>query len=279
MNRITLLGLFAAIALATAACSKNDQEQVASTPATESAQADKTDAAGTPDAQADQPAAEPVAEAVEAGEGELGAEPQASSEIRLAQAAPTPLATRFVEGKHYKLINPAQPTSSPPDQVEVAEFFMYTCPHCYNFEPYVQAYLARKPAYVNFVRVPVIFNPTAELHARAYYAEEVMDILDKTHNAMFKEIHVKHDMLGSEDAIVDFFISQGIDGPEFRKTFRSFPVETKLRQGATMARRFQITGVPTVVVNGKYVTGGSMAGSYETLMEVIDELVMIEHTR
>ena len=274
MKRISLLALILLVALATG-CSKSDPEQVASQPAAE-AQSASTEPAIAP---AEVAVAEPVAEAVEAGEGELGSEPQASTEIRLAQATPTPMTTRFVAGKHYTLINPAQPTVSAPDQVEVTEFFYYTCPHCYNFEPFVQTYLARKPAYVNFVRVPAVFNPGLELYARAYYAAEAMGILEKTHGAMFKEIHVKRNMMTTEDAIVDFYISLGVDGVEFRKTFNSFAVDTKLRQGATMARRFKITGVPTVVVNGKYMTGGSLAGSYETLLEIIDELVMIEHTR
>ncbi|MCJ7558672.1 MAG: DsbA family protein [Gammaproteobacteria bacterium] len=275
MKRISPLALILLMTLI-AGCSKNDKEQVASQPAADAQQA-STELATAP-AEAAQVVAEPVAEAVEAGEGELGSEPQASTEIRLAQASPTPLVTRFVAGKHYTLINPAQPTSSAPDQVEVAEFFYYTCPHCYNFEPFVQTYLARKPAYVNFVRVPAVFNQGLELYARAYYTAEAMGILDKTHGAMFKEIHVKRNMMTTENAIVDFYISQGVDGVIFRKTFNSFAVDTKLRQGATMAQRFKISGVPTVIVNGKYVTGGSLAGSYETLLEIIDELVMIEHT-
>lgn len=276
MKRISPLALILLLVLA-AGCSKSDPEQVASQPAAET-QAVSEESATAP-AEAAQAVAEPVADAVEAGEGELGAEPQASSEIRLAQATPTPLATRFVAGKHYTLINPAQPTSSAPDQVEVAEFFMYTCPHCYTFEPHVQRYLANKPAYVNFVRVPVVFNQGAELHARAFYTAETMGVLDKTHGPMFKEIHVNRNMLGNEGAIIDLFVSLGVDEPTFRKTFSSFAVDTKMRQGATMARRFQISSVPNIVVNGKYMTGGSMAGSYETLLEIIDELVMIEHTR
>lgn len=276
MKHISPLALILLLALAMG-CSKSDQEQVASQPASEAQEA-STETTTAP-AEAAQAVAEPVAEAVEAGEGELGSEPQASKEISLAAATPTPLATRFVAGKHYTLINPAQPTSSAPDQVEVAEFFMYTCPHCYNFEPYIQQYLANKPAYVNFVQVPVVFNQGAELHARAFYTAETMGVLDKTHGPMFKEIHVSRNMLGSENAIVDLFISLGVDGPAFRKTFNSFAVDTKMRQGATMARRFQISSVPNVVINGKYMTSGSMAGSYETLLEIIDELVMIEHTR
>jgi len=276
MKRNSLFALMLFVALATG-CSRSDKEQAASQPAAE-AQPAPTEQATAPTEVA-QAVAEPVTEAVEAGEGELGSEPQASTEIRLAQETPSPLVTRFVAGKHYTLINPAQPTSSAPDQVEVAEFFMYSCPHCYNFEPHIQQYLASKPAYVNFLRVPVVFNQAAELHARAFYTAEAMGILDKTHGPMFKEIHVNRNMLGSENAIVDLFISLGVDGPKFRETFNSFAVDTKMRQGATMARRFQITSVPNIVINGKYMTSGSMAGSYETLLEIIDELVMIEHSR
>lgn len=274
MKRFALLFWIALLPLA-AGCSKSEPEQVADRPA---AQVEAPAPAEAAKAEAETSPSE-LAAAVESGEGEVAAEAPASSEIRLAQASPSPLATRFQAGKHYTLINPAQPTSSGPDQVEVAEFFMYTCPHCYSFEPYVQSYLESKPADVNFIRVPVIFNQVAELHARAFFTAEAMGVLEKTHGPMFKEIHINRNMLASEDALVSFFVSQGIDEAEFRKVFNSFIVDTKMRQAATMARRFQISSVPNVVVNGRYTSGGSMTGSYEVLLEVIDELTMIERTR
>lgn len=261
--------------------------------------ADNTDPSSAQDSAATQQAGEPAvlqeqpvnaagqlagtgeeAAAVEAGEGESAAEPQASGEIKLAQATPVPapLRTQFTAGRHYQLVNPAQPTGSPPDQIEVAEFFMYTCHHCYSFEPYAQNYVANKPADVNFVRIPVMFNEVAQLHARAYYTAEILGVLDKTHLPMFQEIHVKHNMLASEDQLAAFFQRFGVDQAVFRKTFNSFAVETKLKQGATAARRFQINSVPNVVVNGKYITGGSMAGSLENLVAIIEELTMIERT-
>jgi thiol:disulfide interchange protein DsbA len=124
-----------------------------------------------------------------------------------------------------------------------------------------------------------VFNQVAQLHARAFYTAEVMGILETTHYPMFKAIHVDRNMLASEEAIISLLTPLGVDEAEFRKNFNSFAVDTKMRQGATMARRFQISSVPNVIVNGKYLTGGAMAGSYETLLEIIDELVMIERTR
>lgn len=276
MQRMILTAVSVALLLL-AGCSKNDTDQTAAQPAATEQQAPEQETSAP--VEAEKAVAEAVEEAVESGEGEAVAEPQASKEIRLAQPAPAPLATRFVAGKHYTLLNPAQPTSSAPGQIEVAEFFMYTCPHCYNFEPFVQTYLSKKPADVNFIRVPTVFNQTAQLHARAFYTAEVMGILETTHYPMFKAIHVDRNMLASEEAIIDLLTPLGVNEAEFRKNFNSFAVDTKMRQGATMARRFQISSVPNVIVNGKYLTGGAMAGSYETLLEIIDELVMIERTR
>jgi len=275
MKRIVLLAWIALVPLV--ACSADNTEPAADQAPAQQPVAQREAAApdaGTAAVPAEQPAA------VEAGEGEAAGEAQASGEIRLAQATPTPapLRTRFTAGRHYQLINPAQPTMSPPDKIEVAEFFMYTCPHCYSFEPHVQNYLSTLPADVSFVRVPVLFNEVAKLHARAYYTAEILGVLDKTHVPMFEEIHGKRNMLASEQELAAFFQRFGVSREDFGKTFNSFAVETKLKQSATNARRFQINSVPNVVVNGKYVTGGSMAGSFENLLAIIDELVMIERS-
>jgi thiol:disulfide interchange protein DsbA len=280
MKRIALIAWIAIAPLV--ACSADNTEPLSTQDAAPSQQQSQPtgpqEELTTPAARTASTEKEPAA--VEAGEGEGAAEPQASGEIKLAQATPVPapLRTQFTAGRHYQLVNPAQPTSSPPDQIEVAEFFMYTCPHCYSFEPYVQNYLASKPADVNFVRIPVMFNEVAQLHARAYYTAEILGVLDKTHMPMFQEIHVKRNMLASEEQLAAFFERFGVDQATFRKTFNSFAVETKLKQGATAARRFQINSVPNVVVNGKYITGGSMAGSLENLVAIIEELTMIERT-
>jgi len=272
-----ILSAVSVVLLLAAGCSQSDTDQPTAQPAATEQQAPAKEVIAP--VETEKAVAEAVEDAVESGEGETAPEPQASNEIRLAQATPAPLATKFVAGKHYTLLNPAQPTSSAPDQIEVAEFFMYTCKYCYNFEPFVQTYLAKKPSDVNFIRVPVVFNQAAQLHARTFYTAEVMGILETTHYPMFKAIHVDRNMLASEEAVISLLTPLGVDEAEFRKNFNSFAVDTKMRQGATMARRFEISSVPNVIVNGKYLTGGAMAGSYETLLEIIDELVMIERTR
>ena len=236
----------------------------------------------TPQAQAPQAETAPTTEAqtedvVEAGE-EVTTEPGSQSEIVLAQAGGAPeVSSRFVAGKDFELVKPAQPTSAGPGEVEVLEFFMYTCPHCFNFEPHIGNYAADKPAYVKFTRVPVLFNQVATLHARAYYTAEILGVLDTTHLPMFEEIHINRNMLSTEGEIEDFFASLGVDREDFRKTFKSFAVESKMKKGATTAQRLKITSVPFVAINGKYKTSGSMTQSYEKVIEVIEDLTAMEH--
>src|SRR5258708_21423171 len=78
-------------------------------------------------------------------------------------------AAPYEAGKQYKLYDPAIPTAVKPGQVEVIEFFSIGCPHCAEFEPYMQSWLKRKPANVKFTRIPATFNPFFTLMARTYY--------------------------------------------------------------------------------------------------------------
>jgi thiol:disulfide interchange protein DsbA len=216
-------------------------------------------------------------EVVEAGE-EVTTETGSQSEIVLAQAATAAaVKSKFVAGQDYEIVKPAQPTSVGPGEVEVLEFFMYTCPHCFNFEPHINNYVADKPGYVKVQRVPVMFNDVAVLHARAYYTAEILGVLDKTHLPMFEEIHINRNMLSTESELEDFFASLGVDREKFRGTFKSFAVEGKLKKGATTAQRLKITSVPFVAINGKYKTAGSMTKSYEKVIEVIEDLTAVEH--
>lgn len=195
-----------------------------------------------------------------------------------AAAAPSAVdSSRFKEGTSYERLSPAQPTSTGPDQVEVAEFFMYSCPHCYNFDPYVQDWLKTLPAYVNFIRVPTVWNPMVKLHAQAYYTAEALGKLDEMHTAFFREIHVNGNYMQTEDAVADFFGKFGVSQDEFKRTFDSFAVHAKLQRADELARRYGVSATPTMVVNGKYVTNASMTGGYDSLLELVGELAASEH--
>lgn len=198
--------------------------------------------------------------------------------IELAQAdtSGSLASSRFQSGTHYQRLSPAQPTSSGPDQVEVAEFFMYSCIHCYNFEPFVQEWLEAKPDYVNFVRVPTVWNPLVRLHAQAFYAAEALGKTEEMHAPFFREMHVEGNYLDSEDAMADFFAEFGVDEEEFRSTLNSFAVHAKVQRADELARRYRVSSTPSIVINGKYLTNATMAGGYPALLELINELAASE---
>ena len=106
----------------------------------------------------------------------------------MAATSSSSFAAPYNEGEHYEAITPAQPTSSK-DQVEVVEMFWYGCPHCFRLEPFVDRWLKKKPANVKFVRMPGVFRPSWEIHARAYYTAEILGVVDKVHRPMFDAIH------------------------------------------------------------------------------------------
>lgn len=184
---------------------------------------------------------------------------------------------KFEAGKDYQVLSPAQPTSSDPEHVELTEVFMYSCPHCYSFEPFIKNWLAsEKPVGVNFVRVPALFNRPAQLHAAAYYAGEAMGVGEQVHLPLFQAIHEKRNPLSSEAAIKKIFTDNGVDGNDFDSAFKSFDVDTKVRQAANLNKRYQIQSVPTLVVNGRYVTSNMMAKSNARLNDIVNYLIAKE---
>lgn len=217
----------------------------------------------------------PVATEVSAAPESTATEATAEQPIVLAQTD-TGATRRFELGEHYERLTPAQPTSSGPDQIEVAEVFWYACPHCYTFDPYLESWKEDLPGDVSFVRIPVLWAGIHQMHARIYYTAETLNKLDEMHADIFREIHVNRNGLDNAAAIGSFFGNYGVDAATFDSTFESFAVYTKLQRADELARRYRISSVPTVIVNGKYTTSATMAGSYPVLLEVIDELIAME---
>jgi len=276
VNRIVLLAL---AVLVTAGCGQS-QETAASA---ESAAA-RAPAGQAPESSAAEPAA---AETTAAQTAAAPAEPAESGAASTVAAAPgtTQLALAdlssveaagFVEGVHYQRMSPTQPTSSSPDQVEVAEFFMHSCIHCYNLEPYVQAWLEDKPAHINFVRVPTTWDAYRQLHARAYYAAEALGIAEEIHMPFFREIHDSGNYLDSPEKLATFFGRFGVSSNEFESLLNSFAVVTRVNRADELGTRYRIQATPTIVVNGKYRTGVDQAGSPDKLFELIEVLAAAE---
>ncbi|WP_428355517.1 thiol:disulfide interchange protein DsbA/DsbL [Methyloprofundus sp.] len=181
----------------------------------------------------------------------------------------------FAAEKGYKDLAAVQPTQDP-SKVEVIEFFWYGCPHCYQFEPYVEKWKSSLPENVTFIRQPAVFSAVWAKHAKAYYTAEVLGVVDKIHADFFQAIQVNKKQLTSEDDLAKFFVAHGVDEAAFHDAYNSFIVDTKMRQAKTMGPRYGITGVPAVVVNGKYLVSGKSAGSHEGMIKVINELIVQE---
>jgi thiol:disulfide interchange protein DsbA len=197
-----------------------------------------------------------------------------------AQQAPPKVATPpFEAGKHYAVLSPAQPTSTSPGKVEVTEIFMFGCPGCFGFEPYIQAWLEKKPDYINFVRLPAQWDshPESPMHARAYYTAEALGKLGTFEEDFFDEVHKNGNLLDTEEKLVAFFAARGVDAAAFKSTFNSFAVNAKLKRAGELVQRYRVQSTPTVVVNGKYQTVGRMAGSVEAWFAIIDDLAAREH--
>jgi protein dithiol oxidoreductase (disulfide-forming) len=275
-----------ALALPLAACDANTPSQTPPAPVTDTAPQPATKAPetaqqkpATQTAQQPAPAEETPADdsieelaAVEEPSGENAA---AQAPVKLAQA---PNNEPFQEGKDYVRFPAAQPTSSPPDQVEIAEAFMYSCPHCYAFEPELSKWLSHRPANTTFIRLPVNFNPTAALHMRAYYAAQTLGVLDSIHQAFFDEIHLHKNPLADVDSLTKFFVAHGVDEKALKDAMSSFAIDSQTRKTEALLRRYQIASVPTLIINGKYRTDVGMAGSYTRCFEIVEFLIHKEQT-
>ena len=193
-----------------------------------------------------------------------------------AQQAPTP---PFEAGKHYVVLTPAQPTSTGAGKVEVTEIFMFGCPGCFAFEPYIQAWVQSKPDYINFVRVPAQWSshPESPMHARAYYTAEALGKLGEIEEDFFNEVHKNGNLLDTEAKLAAFFAAHGVDEAAFKSTFNSFAVNAKLKRADELVTRYRVQSTPTVIVNGKYQTVGRMAGSVEAWFAIIEDLAAREH--
>ncbi|MBT8079445.1 MAG: thiol:disulfide interchange protein DsbA/DsbL [Gammaproteobacteria bacterium] len=205
--------------------------------------------------------------------------------IMLAQANPPDSSRdwKFEQGKHFFRFQSTQPVVGGPDKIEVAEIFWYGCAHCYDFEPHINQWADSAPENVRFVRIPATWNPLLELHAKLYYTEEVLVNNGKIENpeafraAVFNEYHQRRNRLTSEASIQTLFERHGVSADDFRNTWNSFEVSSKLNKAKDLAVRYGISGVPAVVVNGKYRTGSSNdVRGYPMLLEVVDELVARE---
>ena len=187
-----------------------------------------------------------------------------------AAAAPA-----FVAGKHYQVLSAPVETRNRA-KIEVVEVFSYGCPHCFHFEPAVTAWRARQAADVDFLHVPAVFNAQFRTLGQAYYTAQVLKVLDRSHTPMFKALHEQNRPLWLNSELARFYAGFGVKEDDFTRAFNSFGVRAGIQRSEMLTRAYQINGVPAMVVNGKYVVDGRMAGSNEAMLQVVDFLVARE---
>ena len=141
------------------------------------------------------------------------------------------------------------------------------------FDPILDKWVENKPANVEFKRVPAVFRPEWKVHARTYYALQIMGAVEEYHSKIFKEMHKNKKRLDTLDLMTDFLVKQGVNKEEFTGVYNSMSVDGKVRKAIKPLHGHKISGVPAMAVNGKYVVSGKGAGSYENMIRIVDYLI------
>ena len=155
----------------------------------------------------------------------------------------------------------------------IYEFFWYGCPHCFNLEPTIDRIQADLDTDAKIVKVPVALRDSWMPHAKLYYALMQMNKIDEMHNKIFEEIHLEDNHLSTKESMIEFLGKSGIDTKLFLEKYNSYGTEARVKKSSNLARKFQINSVPTIIVNGKYLTSGSYVSSYDELYSVVNLLV------
>lgn len=192
--------------------------------------------------------------------------------LTLALVAGT-AAAQMKAGRDYKpLANPQAVETG--EKIEVVEFFWYGCSHCYDLEPFLKKWTAKLPKDVEFRRIPAVPTERWLPNARTFYTLEAMGLLDKLHGEVFDAIHIDRVNLNDEKIQLEWMAKKGVDRSKFTEAWKSFSVQSKTRRAVQITQSFDVNGVPTLVVDGKYTTSVAMVGSPEGLMKTLDELIV-----
>ena len=185
----------------------------------------------------------------------------------------SPAQAQLAVGRDYVAIEPAQLTDNPA-KIEVIEFFSYACPHCNDLSPHINQWAAKLPSDVVFKRVPVGFNnPFYQLMAKLYYTLEAIGELERLDGAVFNAIHEKGLKLVDDKSIAEWVVSQGVDAKKFSDAFNAFGVISKTKRADQIAQASRISGVPALVVDGRYLVTGKEVKSHADLLALTDKVI------
>jgi len=176
-------------------------------------------------------------------------------------------------GKDYQVLDPRATVDAPAGKVEVVEFFWYSCSHCNAFESTLAEWVKKLPKDVAFRRAPVAFRDDFVPQQRLFFALEAMGLVEKLHAKVFAAIHAEKQNLATGEAITEWVGRQGVDKAKFVEQYNSFSVVTKAGRASKLQNAYKVEGVPALGVAGRFYTDGSMAGSMERALQVVETLV------
>ena len=191
----------------------------------------------------------------------------------------TKAAPEFHEGFEYFGLATAQKTRAEKGKIEVVELFWYGCGHCYRFEPTLDKWLKSKPKNITFFRIPAQFPnfPGYVFHAKAYYTAVILKVVDKVHRPLFDAMHLNNNRLDTKEKVKAVFVKNGVKAEDFDKVFDSDQVTLMMARDKKIAQGYNASGVPLMVVNGKYKAGASeLEGSFAQLVVLVEYLVKKE---
>ena len=199
----------------------------------------------------------------------------AVSASALSLATPAFAQAAAKEGKDYIKLGKAVPTTAGAGKVEVLEFFWYSCSHCNAFEPAFAAWKSAAPADVVVQRVPVGFNASFIPQQKLYYALLAMGKVDEVHPKVFRAIHVERNRLAKDEDIFAWIAKQGVDVNKFKESYNSFTVSNQVRKATQLQQDYNVEGVPSIGVAGRFYTDGTLAGNMANVLRVTDYLVAL----
>jgi len=177
------------------------------------------------------------------------------------------------EGAEYKTLRERAVSQVPPGKIEVVEFFWYSCPHCNNFEPQLEAWAKAAPPDVVLRRIPVGFRQDFIPQQRLFFTLEGLGKLEELHAKVFHAIHVERQPVIRDEGIIAWAQKQGIDKAKFLEVYESDFVKTKVRQALVLQEAYAVEGVPALGIAGRYYTDGGLAGTMARALQVADYLI------
>ncbi|MET3132271.1 thiol:disulfide interchange protein DsbA [Oxalobacteraceae bacterium GrIS 1.11] len=161
-------------------------------------------------------------------------------------------------GVEYKTLPTAQPTASG-KKIEVTEFFAYYCPHCYAFEAELSAWVKKQGDTIVFKRVHVERDASVAPQQRLFFTLEALGLTEQYHLKVFQAMHVQHNRLASDAAVLEFAEKQGIDAKKFSETYSSLGIDGRIRHANAMMAAYKVDSWPMLAVDGRFITSPAMA--------------------